>query len=199
MSLTLWFLQRFVSVTITQTPTHSMHAKNGSRCHSVCSPQPAQSFPKSSHQVESWWESVDLANMAQGTPTPVPVCMLSPLSRVWLFSTLWTVAHQAPLSMGFSRQEYWSGLPCPPPGFFLTQGSNPGLFRRRQILYHWATREIPPVPARVINSERKRRAEIRAQLLKHFLNNQKNVYYNMGSHLTIMTSKQETEIASRHI
>ena len=35
------------------------------------------------------------------------------LSHVWLFATLWTVAHQAPLSMGFSRQEYWSGLPCP--------------------------------------------------------------------------------------
>ena len=35
-------------------------------------------------------------------------------SRV--FATLWTVAHQAPLSMGFSRQEYWSGLPRPPPG-----------------------------------------------------------------------------------
>ena len=33
------------------------------------------------------------------------------LSRVLLFATLWTVAHQAPLSMGFSRQEYWSGLP----------------------------------------------------------------------------------------
>ena len=32
-----------------------------------------------------------------------------------LFVTLWTVAHQAPLSMGFSGQEYWSGLPCPPP------------------------------------------------------------------------------------
>ena len=31
-------------------------------------------------------------------------------------ATLWTVAHQAPLSMGFSRQEYWSVLPCPPPG-----------------------------------------------------------------------------------
>ena len=31
-------------------------------------------------------------------------------------ATLWTVAHQASLSMGFSRQEYWSGLPCPPPG-----------------------------------------------------------------------------------
>ena len=38
------------------------------------------------------------------------------LSRVWLFVTLWTVAHQAPLSMGFSRQEYWSGLPFPFPG-----------------------------------------------------------------------------------
>ena len=38
------------------------------------------------------------------------------LSHVRLFATQWTVAHQAPLSMGFSRQEYWSGLPCPPPG-----------------------------------------------------------------------------------
>ena len=38
------------------------------------------------------------------------------LSRVWLFVTLWTVAHQAPQSMGFSRQEYWSGLPFPSPG-----------------------------------------------------------------------------------
>ena len=38
------------------------------------------------------------------------------LCRVQLFGTSWTVARQAPLSMGFSRQEYWSGLPCPPPG-----------------------------------------------------------------------------------
>ena len=42
--------------------------------------------------------------------------MLSRFSRVQLFATPWTVAHQAPLSTGFSRQEYWSGLPCPPPG-----------------------------------------------------------------------------------
>ena len=42
--------------------------------------------------------------------------VLSHFSRVWLFSTLWTVAHQTPLSMGFFRQEYWSGLPFPPPG-----------------------------------------------------------------------------------
>ena len=38
------------------------------------------------------------------------------LSRVRLFATPWTVAYQAPLYMGFSRQEYWSGLPFPPPG-----------------------------------------------------------------------------------
>ena len=42
--------------------------------------------------------------------------MLSHFSHVQLFVTLWTVGHQAPLSMGFSRQEYWSGLPCPLPG-----------------------------------------------------------------------------------
>ena len=43
------------------------------------------------------------------------VCMLSCFNRVRLFATLWTVTHQTPLSMGFSRQEYWSGLPCSPP------------------------------------------------------------------------------------
>ena len=42
--------------------------------------------------------------------------MLSHFSRVRLLATLRTIAQQAPLSMGFFRQEYWSGLPCPPPG-----------------------------------------------------------------------------------
>ena len=53
----------------------------------------------------------------------VCVCMLSHLSCVQLFVTLWTVACQAPLSMGFSRQEHWSGLLCPPPGDL----PNPGI------------------------------------------------------------------------
>ena len=44
------------------------------------------------------------------------VCMLSHFGHVQLFVTPWTVAHQAPLSMGLSRQEYQSGMPCPPPG-----------------------------------------------------------------------------------
>ena len=43
-------------------------------------------------------------------------CMLSCFICVQLFATLWTVALQAPLSMGFSRQEYWSGWPFPSPG-----------------------------------------------------------------------------------
>ena len=42
--------------------------------------------------------------------------MLGCFSPVRLFATLWTVAYQAPLNTGFSRQEYWSGLPWPPPG-----------------------------------------------------------------------------------
>ena len=42
--------------------------------------------------------------------------VLSHFSPVRLFATPWTVACQAPLSMGFSRREYWSGLPCSPPG-----------------------------------------------------------------------------------
>ena len=48
-------------------------------------------------------------------PLHFTVCVLSLFSPVWLCATLWTVAHQAPLSLGFSRQEYWSGLPCPSP------------------------------------------------------------------------------------
>ena len=47
----------------------------------------------------------------------VHVCMYAKLlSRVRLFATAWTVVHQAPLSMGFSRQQYWHGLPFPSPG-----------------------------------------------------------------------------------
>ena len=46
----------------------------------------------------------------------MPGCVLSLFSHVQLFVTPWTVALQAPLSIGYSRQEYWSGLPCTSPG-----------------------------------------------------------------------------------
>ena len=57
--------------------------------------------------------------------------MLNHFSR--LFVTLWTVAHQAPLSMGFSQQEYWSGCHALIQGFIQTQGLDPRLLR----LQHW--------------------------------------------------------------
>ena len=51
--------------------------------------------------------------------------MLSHFSHVQLFATLWTIAYQAPLSMGFSRQKYWSSFPFPTPGDLLDPGIEP--------------------------------------------------------------------------
>ena len=67
--------------------------------------------------------------------------VLSHLSRVQLFATPWTVTHQASLSMGFFRQEYWSGLPFPSPGDPI-QGLNPSLL----CLLCWQEGPLPPVP-----------------------------------------------------
>ena len=52
-----------------------------------------------------------------------------------------TVAHQAPVSMGFSRQEYWSGLPFPPPGDLPKPGTEPGSPSLQAVFTNWATRE----------------------------------------------------------
>ena len=75
-------------------------------------------------------------------------CMPSYLSRVWFFVTLWTVARQAPLFMGFFRQEYWSWLPCPSQKDL----PNPGIESMslavfcidRQVLYHYCHQGGPP-------------------------------------------------------
>ena len=69
----------------------------------------------------------------------VYICMkvkVKSLSHVRLFVTPWTVAYQASPSMGFSRQEYWSGLTFPSPGDLPNPGIEPGgLLHCRQILY----------------------------------------------------------------
>jgi len=57
------------------------------------------------------YNSVTIINM----PVNIQLLLLSRFSRVQLCATPYTAAHQAPLSMGFSRQEHWSGLPFPPP------------------------------------------------------------------------------------
>ena len=56
---------------------------------------------------------------------PSGVCLWGCFSCVWLFVTLWTIVHEAPLFMGFSRQEHWSGLPCPSPGDLPDLGIEP--------------------------------------------------------------------------
>ena len=68
------------------------------------------------------------------------------LSHVWFFVTPWTVAHQAPLSMEYSRQEYWSGLPFPSPGDLPHPGikhQKKNLLHCRQILYHLSHQGSP--------------------------------------------------------
>ena len=68
--------------------------------------------------------------------------MPSQFSHIQLFVTLWTVAHQAPLSMGFSRQEYWNGLPFPPSGNLPDPGiepKSPVLQVDSLLLSHWGS------------------------------------------------------------
>ena len=64
------------------------------------------------------------------------VCVLSNFCHVQLFVTLWTVAHKVPLSMGFYPQEYWSGLPFPPPGNLPNTGVKWLLLHWREVLYY---------------------------------------------------------------
>ena len=73
----------------------------------------------------TWVVSLKQHNHIRQCQWRVRVSVFSCLSYIWFFETLWTVAHQAPLSMGFSRQEYWSGVPCPPPGDLPDPGIEP--------------------------------------------------------------------------
>ena len=76
-----------------------------------------------------------------------PYCaVLSCFSCVRLFATPWTVACQAPLSMGFSRQEYWSVLPSPSPGDL----PNPGVKSVSLTLLHWQAGSLPLLPPHIL-------------------------------------------------
>ena len=81
----------------------------------------------------------------------VHACMLSLFRRVCLCETPWTVPHQAPPSLGFSRQEYWTELPRPSPGNHPNPGINLHLLwllHSRQILY--PLRDGPPLYSRIL-------------------------------------------------
>ena len=85
-----------------------------------------------STSVQFVWPSLAYLLLDTGSPEStwsaqhlcVHVCSAAS-ACVQLFVTPWTVAHQAPLSMGFSRQEYWSGFPCPPPEDLPNPGIKP--------------------------------------------------------------------------
>ena len=86
-------------------------------------------------------------------------CVLRHFSPVCLFAVPWTIALQAPLSMGFSRREHWSGLPCLPPRDLLTQGSgssaSPALQAASLPLNHWGApgrTDLSPLRGKVVPS-----------------------------------------------
>ena len=77
------------------------------------------------HLLHCQADSLPLSHLGSPMDFCVHVFVLSHFGCVRPFGTLWTVALQAPLSMGFSRQECWSGLPCPPPGHLPDPGIEP--------------------------------------------------------------------------
>ena len=93
------------------------------------------------HVSQGWinierWGSHELRSQSSSCSR---ACVLSCFSCVRLFATLWTVACQAPLSMGFSEQEYWSGVPCSPPGESEEgiEPTPPISCIGRPVIYHW--------------------------------------------------------------
>ena len=89
---------------------------------SVFSPQMPET-PSFLHWQESPW--LCIKHLSSTNFCNRDVCALSHFSCVWFFATPWTTARQAPPSMGFSRQEYWSGWPCPPSGDLPNPGIEP--------------------------------------------------------------------------
>ena len=84
------------------------------------------------------------------------------LSHVQLFATPWTVAHQAPLSTGFSRQEYWSGLPFPSPGDLPDPGSQPTSLASPALVGGFCTTEPPTHKSIHILQEYKQKGALNA-------------------------------------
>ena len=85
--------------------------------------KPRDSFSEKINKTDKPLTRLTKTERTQQVHVKVKVNSLSP---VRLFATLWTVAHQAPPSIGFSRQEYWSGLPLPSPGYLPDPGIKPG-------------------------------------------------------------------------
>ena len=123
-------------------------AKSLQSCPTLCNPidgsPPGSSVPGILQARTLEWVAISFSNAWKWK------VKVKSLSRFRLVATPWTAAHQAPLSMGFSRQEYWSGVPLPSPRIlewvaisFSRGSSQLCLLLGRQIIYHWTTWEAP--------------------------------------------------------
>ena len=131
--------------TLRQLRTHGLRAQS----HWTAPTQPSDANSKPRLPSE-------LTNQLQIGASNDPWGMPSHFSHVPLFLTLRTTAHQAPLSMGFSRQEYWSGLPCPPPGDLPDPESEPLSLRSPALAGRFfitsSTWEAPNNPSLALNT-----------------------------------------------
>ena len=91
-----------------------------------------------------WWSGLDFLEkeVLDHRKTAECACVLGHFSCVRLFATLWTVARQDPLSIGFSRQEYWSRFPFPPSGDLPKPGTKPAPLS----FLHWQAGSLPLAP-----------------------------------------------------
>ena len=109
-------------------------------------PMDRRAWQATVHRVSESWTKLKWLSRQAGIvsllPTLFTLCVLSRFSHVWLFATLWTVAHQTSLFMGFSRQEYWSELLCPPSKDL----PNPESCLPLSCLLHWKMGSLPIAP-----------------------------------------------------
>ena len=132
------------------------------------------------HRLPWWFRGSDsvlpaqevwVQSLARGPRLHTPhVCCAQPLRRVWLCDPR-TVARRLVCPWGLSTQEYWSGLPCPPPGIFPTQGWKLGLPHCRRILYHLSHQGSPHATCVAKNFLKIRKTNTSFRLRKSQLSN----------------------------
>ena len=107
-------------------------AKSLQSCPTLCDPidssPPGSPIPGILQARTLEWAAISLSNAWKWK------VKVRSISRVWLLATPWTAAYQAPLSMGFSRQEYWSGVPLPSPSVILSYLNNSYKCHENQIV-----------------------------------------------------------------
>ena len=109
----VWLISKELRVSTILMPAAATAAKSLQSCPTLCDPidgsPPGSSVPGILQARMLEWVAISFSNAWKWK------VKVKSLSHAWLLVTPWTAAHQAPLSMGFSRQEYWSGVPLPSP------------------------------------------------------------------------------------